>query len=177
MAMLATSERICRDVERSLEAGVGMSVCLRAWEPALRQESEYRGFVYGGQLTQLTQYNPYVHLPQLVASRADVAARIAAFWGAHVRPLLAARWDEYVVDFAELTTGRIVVIELNPFDGVCLGAFPASTGLFLWEDPVDRAVMKGEAPFEFRRRTTRLTPAELKIQCNRDWRAIIYESA
>ena len=83
----------------------------------------------------------------------------------------------------------MIVIELNPFDGVCLGTFvsiipgaratmpmpytlpfrivrlsrpstctctktsqiqPASTGLFLWDDEEDKAVMKGEKPFEFR---------------------------
>jgi len=40
--------------------------------------------------------------------------------------------------------GEVVLIELNPFDGVCLGTFPASTGLFLWDDPADRKIMTGE---------------------------------
>ena len=48
VALLCTSERVCRDLERSLEGGVEMSVCLRAWQPSLRQEYEFRGFVCGG---------------------------------------------------------------------------------------------------------------------------------
>jgi len=32
-------------------------------------------------------------------------------------------------------------VELNPFDGVCLGTFPASTGLFLWDTPGDGVVV------------------------------------
>ena len=35
--------------------------------------------------------------------------------------------------------------------------------------------MKGERPFEFRVRTERLSPAELKAQCNPEWRTIIYD--
>ena len=81
-----------------------------------------------------------------------------------------------IVDFAWLGPGEVVVIELNPFDGVCLGVFPASTGLFLWENPEDKLVMTGEAPFEFRLRETPLTEAQLKNQCNKDWRDIIYET-
>jgi len=79
-----------------------------------------------------------------------------------------------IIDFAWLGPGDVIIVELNPFDGVCLGTFPASTGLFLWEEERDRAIMKGEAPFETRIRTERLSSAALKAQCNPDWRRIIY---
>lgn len=79
-----------------------------------------------------------------------------------------------IVDFAWLGPGEVIVIELNPFDGVCLGTFPASTGLFLWDHPPDRAVMKGEAPFEMRLRTRRLESERLWAQCNSDWRDIVH---
>lgn len=68
------------------------------------------------------------------------------------------------------------MIELNPFDGVCLGTFPASTGLFLWDEPADKLVMMGEAPFEFRMRDAPLEAASLRVQCNQDWRAIVHPS-
>lgn len=66
-----------------------------------------------------------------------------------------------------------MVVELNPFDGVCLGTFPASTGLFLWDDPADRAIMTGAAPFELRVRTEKLPNAALLANGNADWRRII----
>ena len=39
VALLCSSERVCRDVERSLASGVAMTVCLRAWQPAHCNES------------------------------------------------------------------------------------------------------------------------------------------
>jgi len=78
------------------------------------------------------------------------------------------------VDFAWLEPGKVVVVELNPFDGVCLGTFPASTGLFLWDDPDDRLIMTGAAPFQFRLREQPLEDTKLKVQCNQDWRHIVY---
>lgn len=69
-----------------------------------------------------------------------------------------------------------MIIELNPFDGVCLGTFPASTGLFLFENPTDQLIMQGKAKFEFRIRRERLTPSQLGSCCNSDWRDIIKNS-
>jgi hypothetical protein len=43
----------------------------------------------------------------------------------------------------------------------------------LQQTPVDRAVMSGESPFEFRIRTEPLASAELNNSCNKDWRDII----
>ena len=81
-----------------------------------------------------------------------------------------------MIDFAWLGPGdgNTLIIELNPFDGVCLGTFPASTGLFLWDDPEDRKIMSGEAAFEFRMREAPLADHLLKAQCNADWRDIVY---
>lgn len=99
---------------------------------------------------------------------------MAVFNGPHVTAAVRALGGNCIVDFAWLAKGEVIVIELNPFDGICLGVFPASTGLFLWEKPEDRLVMTGQAPFEFRLRENVLSDAQLKAQCNRDWREIIY---
>jgi len=136
VALLCSSERVCRDVERSLASGVAMTVCLRAWQPALRQEYEFRAFVCGDRLTHVTQYNPYVHTPQVVATRDETLATLERFWRDEIDPKLRARHDAYVVDFALLSTGDVVVVELNPFDEQTGG------GLFRWEDPDDRALME-----------------------------------
>ena len=44
------------------------------------------------------------------------------------------------------------------------------------QDPTDRAIMKGEAPFEFRLREAEQNEAELKSQCSPEWRRIVYGS-
>jgi hypothetical protein len=54
-----------------------------------------------------------------------------------------------------------------------LGTFPASTGLFLFDDADDRQIMKGDAPFEFRIRENAMAPSQLALNCNPEWRDII----
>ncbi len=80
----------------------------------------------------------------------------------------------YIIDFAWLGSGEVIIVELNPFDGVCLGTFPASRGMFLWDDPSDRRIMTGKDDFEFRLREVELNPITLKMQCSSEWRKIIY---
>jgi hypothetical protein len=48
-------------------------------------------------------------------------------------------------DSPEDSPNKVVLVEINPFDGEGLGAFPASTGLFNWDDAGDRRVMMGES--------------------------------
>ena len=43
-------------------------------------------------------------------------ATLERFWRDEIDPKLRARHDAYVVDFALLSTGDVVVVELNPFD-------------------------------------------------------------
>ena len=88
----------------------------------------------------------------------------ATFNAPAVKAAVARLGGHCIVDFAWLGPGEVIVIELNPFDGVCLGTFPASTGLFLWDDPRDQAVMTGEAPFELRLRTRVLESERLWAQ-------------
>ena len=90
----------------------------------------------------------------------------ATFNAPAVKAAVARLGGHCIVDFAWLGPGEVIVIELNPFDGVCLGTFPASTGLFLWDDPRDQTVMTGEAPFELRLRTRVLESERLWAQCN-----------
>lgn len=46
-----------------------------------------------------------------------------------------------IIDFAYLNHDNIKVIELNPFDGEFLGCFPASTGLFRWDNEKDKKII------------------------------------
>ena len=152
-----------------------MDLVARAWDPRLTPESEFRGICWNGTLTCLSQYFHPLHFPEMVENRAAIEADILA---CAALPTVKAAVDRMgghcIVDFAWLGPGEVIIVELNPFDGVCLGTFPASTGLFLWETPEDKAVMKGDAPFEFRLRTEPLNVVALKTQCNPEWREIIY---
>ena len=191
--LLLDSERVYEDLEYALRGppenwsrdgmslGGGatlawnMKLCARAWDPRLRPESEFRGIVWGNKLTCLCQYFHPLYFPELVGKRVQIEADVKTiFKKTKLTDAVHRLGGHCIVDFAWLGPGEVIVVELNPFDGVCLGTFPASTGLFLWDSPSDQAIMKGEAPFEFRLRENPLTDAALKAQCNPSWREIIY---
>eukprot|EP00933_Yihiella_yeosuensis_P046555 TRINITY_DN4210_c0_g1_i1.p1 TRINITY_DN4210_c0_g1~~TRINITY_DN4210_c0_g1_i1.p1 ORF type:complete len:398 (+),score=95.61 TRINITY_DN4210_c0_g1_i1:159-1352(+) len=189
--MLLDSERIFEDLEYALrgpkseqQAGIGqpedraydMSLVARSWDPRLTLQSEFRGIVWEGQLTCLCQYFHPLFFPDLPELKSKVQADCCkTFALPAVQKAVKSIGNHCIIDFAWLGPDEVIIVELNPFDGVCMGTFPASTGLFLWDDVSDRAVMKGEAPFEFRIREGLLSQEGLKAQCNPDWRRIIYQ--
>jgi len=184
LEMLLDSERVFEDLEYALRgpregeavaASYNMSLVARAWDPRLTLQSEFRGIAWGGRLTCLCQYFHPLHFPELEGLKDKIEADCCELFSKpEVTSVLQSLGGNCIIDFAWLGPGDVIIVELNPFDGVCLGTFPASTGLFLWEDEHDRTIMKGEAPFETRIRTERLSRAALKAQCNPDWRRIIY---
>jgi hypothetical protein len=141
--LFVSSERVFRDVIEALAAreacGFTQKVVVREWEPLLDQEFEFRGFVTGGKLTALSQYNHMVHFPEQVKRKAELLHAIAAFWETSVRDRLAAQYARYIVDFAVLRDGRVIVIELNPFDN------HTGAGLYSWGSEKDVDVMEGRA--------------------------------
>jgi len=152
-----------------------MDLVARAWDPRLKPESEFRGICWGGKLTCLSQYFHPLLFEELFSKKKQIENDILqVFERKEVAAAVAAVGGNCIIDFAWLGAGEVVIVELNPFDGIVLGVFPASTGLFLWEDSVDKAIMKGETPFEFRLREQELPAHALKKQCNKDWRDIIY---
>ena len=165
-----------RGEKKEHEAVWRTCLCTRAWDPRLPPQSEFRGIVWGGKLTCLCQYFHPLWFPELAPLRDTILADVqATFASAKASAAIARLGGHCIVDFAWLGPGQqTIIIELNPFDGVCLGTFPASTGLFLWDKPSDRKIMKGEAEFEFRLRDAPLDEAALKNQCNSDWRDIVY---
>jgi hypothetical protein len=106
-------------------------VVVREWSPLLRQEYEFRAFVHQNKLTAITQYNQYCYYPRQVAERAHILATLTEYWEGSVRDKLVEFYENYVVDFAILEGGGVVVIELNPFDKFTGG------GLFVWENTSD----------------------------------------
>ena len=191
LALLLDSARVFEDLEYALrgppeekDAAIGMphtkswsmQLVARAWDPRLKPESEFRGICWNNKLTCLNQYFHPLLFPELVERRGSILKDIqTVFERPNVKSAVARMGGHCIIDFAWLGPGEVIIVELNPFDGVCLGTFPASTGLFLWDKPSDQRIMKGEAPFEFRLRDEELSPVALKLQCNPEWRAIIYD--
>jgi len=191
LELLLDSERVFEDLEYALrgpknEAAKGtqqdgasrqydMCLVARAWDARLSLQSEFRGIAWGGRLTCLCQYFHPLFFPELLDLKTAVEEDCRElFSSAAVTSAVNDLGGNCIIDFAWLGKGDVIIVELNPFDGMCLGTFPASTGLFLWDDEHDRAIMKGEVAFETRVRKSALPPPELKVQCNPDWRRIIY---
>ena len=138
MQLLLASERVHRDLYDVLLAGSleEMKVAIRRWEPLLRQEYEFRAFVKAGQLTAISQYNPYCFFPEQVAAHDELIATLEGFWSTRVADLLAPLYEDYVIDLALLANGDCCVVELNPFEPQTGG------GLFVWENPEDLALLE-----------------------------------
>jgi hypothetical protein len=153
LSLLLTSERACTDLDDWLRAGEPEQVVLRAWEPGITLDHEFRVFVYENRLTAITQYDHYCVYPHLAAIMPRITAPIHKMWcemHEHVGEAC------YIADFAYIpapaataantaatsttnttTADRVVVVELSPFLP-CTG--PA---LFSWTKPEDLQVMKG----------------------------------
>ena len=82
MELLLSSERVHTDLQDALVADAlgEIKVAIRAWEPRLRQEFEFRAFVREGTLTAISQYNPYCCYPEQVAARDELCATIEEYW-------------------------------------------------------------------------------------------------
>ncbi|OWF45332.1 cell division cycle protein 123-like [Mizuhopecten yessoensis] len=113
-------------------------------------DMEFRGFVYQGQLTALSQYNYMVYSERLVAKKDSIANRIQDFFKISVQPKLpSANFpQDFIIDFAvcdveaEDNLWKLWVIELNPFLSSTDGA------MFSWEH--ERHLLTENDGFHFR---------------------------
>ena len=184
LELLLTSERVYEDLEYALRGPPegdnktnkvwNTSICARAWDPRLTPQSEFRGICWNGKLTCLCQYFHPLYFSELAEKKEEIEHDILKTTEIEgVNKAVSELGGCCIIDFAWLGSGEVAIIELNPFDGVCLGTFPASTGLFLWEDEKDKRIMKGEDEFEFRIRESAMSETQLGSQGNRKWRDII----
>lgn len=180
MEMLLDSERVYEDFKYALEGEQERSdwkvfIVARAWDPRVKPHTEFRAICWGSKLTCLWQYFHPLFFPHLLVEKDEVLKDIlACFEDQGVQKAVHSLGGHCIVDFSRVSPGETLIVELNPFDGIGLGTFPASTGLFLWDDPADKKIMKGEASFEFRIRETPSPEEEMKKRYNTNWRAIIY---
>ncbi|XP_065198190.1 uncharacterized protein LOC135829724 [Sycon ciliatum] len=138
---LVSSERVLVDLVEATEAEelFSMKIIARQWEPTLRHDFEFRGFVNNGQLNALSQYNHYCYFPHVLREKAALEKSIVKYWQTEIKPRIPL--DSYVVDFAVLSDGRVTVVELNPFK--------TTTGACLFSWSHHREILESR-PFEFR---------------------------
>ncbi len=93
---------------------------------------EFRGFVYNGQFTALTQYNEYVYFPALRQRKEEILDLIKSQFDQKILPVISLK--NYVVDFILCTekeeeyntrdnrfTGlKVFIVELNPLAGIVM---------------------------------------------------------
>lgn len=175
--LLLDSERVAEDLTFALEAPErwNVSVSAREWCPDITLHSEWRGFVWGGTLNGLGQYYHPLMFPELQVEglTEKVGQDCLRFFEATISPVLKELGlANCIVDFAWLGPGRVLLVEVNPFDGV-LGSFSVSTGLFHWEDAKDQEIMQ-RGPFEVRIRRHVQSLVEMKEKMNPDWRRIVF---
>lgn len=151
--LLVESDRIQGDLLEYVEGKIKyLNVVVREFR-TFDPDLEFRGFIYQGNLTALTQYNEFVYFPSLKEKKQVLQTLILELFHqlAQKIPL-----KNYVLDFLlcvdkEENYGmsenrydnlKLWIVELNP-----LAEF-AGTGLFSWTK--DKATLLGYSPFEFR---------------------------
>ncbi|CAL1135268.1 unnamed protein product [Cladocopium goreaui] len=118
--------------------GIADRIQVRRWEDRLLVETELRGFVFGGELTAVTQYHCCTVVPRFVEDPDGTLQKVLDFFGHHVRARLLSSFSACVVDFAFLQGGGMCVIELNPFG--------PQTGALLFDWQRDALILAGWWP-------------------------------
>ncbi|PJD95105.1 MAG: hypothetical protein CK426_07295 [Legionella sp.] len=136
--LILTSERVYTDLLEAIRCSASeedqwsTAIILREWEAELRQEHEFRLFVYQNKVTAISQYNTYCHYPSYndTELQKKIVKRLKNF-AEELSPLI--KLDNYILDLA-LIGDRVIVIELNPFH--------PSTGACLFSWQTDESILK-----------------------------------
>jgi len=145
---LLNSDRIYEDLVLALchKNRFQQNVIVRQWIP-IEVDMEWRGFVWNGTLTALSQYNHVSYFTRLKEQgmKDAIGKLILEFFTTKISPRLKSKgFVNYVVDFA--VTGKscdqIHVIEINPW-----GA-GTDSALFSFKEESGGVLAKG--PFEVR---------------------------
>jgi len=123
-----------------------MQVVVRRWEN-IRQEWEFRAFVFDGVLTACSQYYSGVFVPKLAANKEQYKQRIVSFWEASVKSVMEdVGVSTYVVDFVldPTNTSRDWIVEINNPPPI------AGAGLYDWDIAEDREIIEKAKAFDFR---------------------------
>eukprot|EP01090_Pellita_catalonica_P001587 TRINITY_DN11357_c0_g1_i1.p1 TRINITY_DN11357_c0_g1~~TRINITY_DN11357_c0_g1_i1.p1 ORF type:complete len:292 (+),score=44.69 TRINITY_DN11357_c0_g1_i1:123-998(+) len=172
MALFLRSERVNEDLKLALEFPKQwkMHVAIRRWQYA-QPEMEFRGFVFNGELTGLSQYFHIVYFDTLFRNRDKISSAIRDYYNQQIKDKFTGA--NCVMDFgiilksdSTIEIEKVFVIELNPFaDYADCGTDP---GLFSWK--TDREILEGKKPFQFRICDSLF---DVKPKISRVWRAIV----
>ena len=150
MHCFLSSDRVCTDdlpLALSFPDAWTQHIVLRQWI-TIPPHYELRAFVFDRKLTALSQYYDGAYFVELFEQK-DRILEIVQKCFEDIKHICPVEPAEYSIDIAvKLEESKAYVIELNPFgkpDGRGTG-----TPLFDMKDEGDRAVLFGDAPFEFR---------------------------
>jgi hypothetical protein len=161
--LIKVSERSNEDLLLALEFpdSWDMKIIIRKWV-SIPPSMEFRGFVHEKKLTALSQYFHIVYFPDLPPQKELIQSRIFHLFE-QIKDIIPV--NNFIIDFG-VVEDKVLVIELNPFhDYEGCGTDP---GLFDWK--IDRKIVDGEAPFEFR---VREEPFDVKPHIILEWRQMI----
>ena len=115
-----------------------MNIVVREWNEIL-PEYEFRAFVHEKKLTAITHYYKFCYVAD-IDTRKPLYKKLMEQYYEQISDNLP---DSCVIDFCINPESQVVkVVELNPW------SINASASLFNWD--LDRDVLEGNAPFEFR---------------------------
>ena len=184
----ARSERIAFDMGLALEVEekVGKweeNFVVRKWHN-IAVDMEFRGFVFGGKMVALSQYNHMFVSPRVVENK-DYLLKIILDCFNEVKQRLEGVFDNYIIDFA--VTGekwadlvapniggeggkggeeRVWVIELNPYH------FSTDATLFSWKEEGE-LLKKGREDGEVEFRVRETFDSVVLKGIKQDWRELV----
>ena len=160
--LLLASDRIQDDLRSSLSLNLIVREFLMDRQSL---KSEFRAFIHKRKLTALTQYNEYIVDTVLIEQKEVVLESVENFFTTE-NLLERIPYDNCVLDLILIESSpgnyRVYICEVNP-----LAEF-AGTGLFSWLN--DRAILLGDAPFEFRIRESETKECN---QADKQWLSLI----
>ena len=178
----ARSERIDNDMKLALDVASRSgewteSFCVRKWHN-IAVDMEFRGFVFGGKLRALSQYNHMFVSPRLLKNRDYLLKMMTDSFENQVKPRLDHKFSDYVIDFA--VTGkkwgdslapsqeeeRVWVIELNPFQ------FSTDATLYSWKQEHD-LLTKGREDGKVDFRLREIFDPNMYKGIQQEWREIL----
>ncbi|XP_046350121.2 cell division cycle protein 123-like [Haliotis rufescens] len=144
--MILRSERIYQDMLLALEikGRFEENFVVRKFVD-IDVDMEFRGFVFGGELVALSQYNYLIFSQRLLDTRDHLKDILCKYFNDKVRPMMKEGEfpTAYIIDFAVCENGdKLWVIEINPF------AETTDGGLFSWQH--ERHLLEGKEGFQFR---------------------------
>jgi hypothetical protein len=117
MDLICNSQRVADDLSRELKYSddFSLNIVIREWNDSLSYEMEFRGFVCKNNLTAISQYDSYLYSKKLNDEKDEIENKITTFFNENLKEKLK-HLDSYIIDYGILENGKIVIIELNPFN-------------------------------------------------------------